>query len=159
MAFAESRVTVDVVVLKSTATDAAKNNGAAPHQKSAFEILLIERGHPPYAGSYALPGGFLDDTDESLERAGQRELEEETSVKIELDELINFGGYGDIGRDPRGRTVTVAFAVVIDRVRASQAKAGDDASQCQFFRLDKLPELAFDHAKIINDALQRLAIT
>ena len=150
MAFADSRVTVDVVVLKAT-TDGAKT-------KNDFEILLIERGHPPFAGSYALPGGFLDDTDESLERAGQRELMEETAVKVELKDLINFGGYGDIGRDPRGRTVTVAFAVIIDKSQASQAKAGDDARQFAFFALDKLPDLAFDHARIISDALERLSI-
>jgi len=150
MPFADSRVTVDVVVLKATTSGIM--------DKSNFEILLIERGHPPFAGSYALPGGFLDDTDESLERAGQRELMEETAVHVETSELINFGGYGDIGRDPRGRTVTVAFAAIIDSQRASQAKAGDDARQFGFFALNNLPALAFDHARIISDALERLSI-
>ncbi len=111
------------------------------------EILLIRRVHAPFAGSWALPGGFLDE-DETLEACAARELMEETGVTAGALRLI--GTYSEPGRDPRGRTVSVAFATDVDAT--TQAQAGDDAGEVGWFALDSLPELAFDHARIIGDA-------
>ena len=113
-------------------------------------ILLIQRGHEPFAGRWALPGGFVDEH-ESLEAAALRELREETC--IEGVAIEQFGAYGDPGRDPRGHTVTVAFlARGVDR---SGASAADDAASVEWFPVDELPELAFDHDRIIADAVRR----
>lgn len=140
MGIATCRVTVDVVALKQVPADLA--------------VLLIERKHPPHQGCFALPGGFLDDEDDSLARAARRELEEETNVLVELEQLRNFGTYGDKGRDPRGRTVTAAFLVELEESQAEAMKAGDDAAGAQFYSLSALPELAFDHKQILEDALK-----
>jgi 8-oxo-dGTP diphosphatase len=114
-------------------------------------ILLVQRGHPPFAGSWALPGGFVDEGEQVLD-AAPRELAEETS--LELDALELLGIYDTPGRDPRGWTVS---AVYLARLRTELSVAGgDDASDARWFAVDKLPELAFDHAIIVADALDRL---
>ncbi len=116
-------------------------------------VLLIERKGEPFAGMWALPGGFVD-AGERLVDAAVRELEEEAGITVgELEQLYTAG---DPGRDPRGWTVTVAF---LGRVDARKAKvvAGDDAAKVAWFRLDKLPDLAFDHAMILERAKARLA--
>ena len=113
-------------------------------------ILLIQRNHEPFAGRWALPGGFVDEL-EALEAAALRELEEETrltGVSVE-----QFGAYGDPGRDPRGHTVTVAFLARLDR--RVEATGSDDADRAEWFALDELPPLAFDHDRIIADAVRR----
>lgn len=140
MGIATCRVTVDIVALKQVPGDLA--------------LLLIERKHPPHQGCFALPGGFLDDEDASLARAARRELEEETNVLVELEQLSNFGTYGDKGRDPRGRTVTAAFLVELEESQAKAMKAGDDAAGSKFHTLSAMPELAFDHKQIQKDALK-----
>jgi 8-oxo-dGTP diphosphatase len=116
-----------------------------------LQVLLIRRGHPPYRGKWAIPGGFVH-PDESLDEAARRELEEETGVReVYLEQLYTFG---DPKRDPRGRVITVAyFALVPEDVTA---RAGDDAAEAQWHSVYKLPELAFDHATILKYALQRL---
>lgn len=109
-------------------------------------VLLIRRGHPPFKGKYALPGGFVE-VGETVEDACRRELMEETGVKAGRLELI--GVYSDPGRDPRGHTCSVAF---LTRVRSAVAKAGDDAQAAEWVARWSDLELAFDHAKILADA-------
>ena len=111
------------------------------------EILLIQRNHPPFAGHWALPGGFVDEN-EPLEAAARRELFEETGLApVALQQL---GAFGDPGRDPRGWTVSVAFwARIIDDVTP---RAGDDAADACWWPLSDLPPLAFDHADIVRQA-------
>jgi len=116
-------------------------------------ILLIRRKGPPFAGSWALPGGFLDE-DETLEACAARELREETGLVAGPMALV--GAYSDPGRDPRGRTVTMAYWTAVPPEGAA-ATAGDDASQVGWFAIDALPALAFDHDRIIADAVQSMA--
>jgi 8-oxo-dGTP diphosphatase len=115
-------------------------------------VLLIRRKSDPFAGSWALPGGFVDEN-EPLLAAARRETLEETGVDVaDLEQLYTAG---DPGRDPRGWTVTVAYLV---RVKPDELKpvAGDDAGEVGWFALDELPELAFDHAMILGRARARL---
>lgn len=115
-------------------------------------LLLIQRNHDPYAGRWALPGGFVDEN-EALEAAARRELEEET--KLTVGEIEQFGAYGDPGRDPRGHTVTVAYiARLSGRVEVT---GSDDAASAEWFPIDELPSLAFDHDRVIADAIRRLS--
>ena len=116
-------------------------------------VLLIQRKHEPFAKSWALPGGFVNEG-ETLAQAARRELEEETALEVgELEQLVTVG---DPGRDPRGWTVSVAFLGRVDSATAI-AKAGDDAAEVRWFPLHKLPKLAFDHAAILERARIRLA--
>jgi 8-oxo-dGTP diphosphatase len=112
-------------------------------------VLLIRRGHPPYKGRFALPGGFVE-LDETVEEACRRELMEETGVKVGRLELI--GVYSGPKRDPRGPTCAVAF---LARVARATPKAGDDAAAAEWVERWSDLDLAFDHAKILRDA-QRL---
>jgi 8-oxo-dGTP diphosphatase len=130
-------VTVDAVVFRK--------NG------SNTEVLLIKRGHFPFAGMWALPGGFVD-MHETLEEAVVRELEEETGLKnVPLEQLH---AYSDIHRDPRGRNISITFYGSTDW-QNSEVTGGDDAADAQWFPVDQLPELAFDHHKVIELALNR----
>jgi 8-oxo-dGTP diphosphatase len=116
-------------------------------------VLLIRRGHDPYAGTWALPGGFVDE-DETLETAARRELREETGVAVE--ELQQLQTFGDPGRDPRGWTIAVAFLARV-AAKGLRPEAADDAAEVGWYRLDRLPPLAFDHEEILACARQRLA--
>lgn len=119
--------------------------------KSGIEILLIQRGREPFKGGWALPGGFLD-MEETLEEAIHRELEEETGLKgIELKQLHAFSS---LHRDPRGRTISVVFIGILQNNQ--QAVAGDDASAVNWFHLNNLPYLAFDHSEVIKLAVDHL---
>ena len=109
-------------------------------------ILLIERSGDPFKGKWALPGGFIE-LDESLETACHRELEEETGLKVK--ELTQFKAYGAVDRDPRGRTISVVFYSFQEE--ETVPVAGDDAANAQWFSLNQLPELAFDHQQIIDE--------
>ena len=113
---------------------------------SIKNILLIERKHPPFKNSWALPGGFIE-MDETLEESALRELEEETGIK--LTSLKQFAAYGDPGRDPRERTVSIVFYSVLEN--KIEPNAGDDASKAKWFSINEIPDLAFDHKKILND--------
>ena len=110
------------------------------------EVLLVKRGNEPFKGCWALPGGFME-MDETIERCAVRELQEETGLTVDEEQLLLIGIYSVPGRDPRGRTVTAAYRV--DVGAGAIATAGDDAAEVQWWSLDNLPPLAFDHADII----------
>ncbi len=120
--------------------------------EEALKVLLIKRGGEPFRGKWAIPGGFVD-MDESLEVAARRELEEETGLRaVYLEQLYTFG---DPGRDPRGRVVTVAYWA-LTRVLAEPVRAASDAASAAWFAMDDLPALAFDHARVLEVAHERL---
>ena len=115
------------------------------------ELLLVKRGNEPFKGAYALPGGFVD-VGEEVEAACRRELKEETGVEAGKD-LIFFGVYSDPKRDPRGHTVSIAYLVLVDN---AVAEAGDDAAAVEWVKNFSALDLAFDHDKIVADAVQVL---
>lgn len=120
-------------------------------EAEGLEVLLIKRANEPYAHCWALPGGFLD-MEETIEQCAARELQEETGISgIPLYQLKVFS---DIHRDPRHRTLSVAFWGVADKAQMA-ASAGDDAEALQWFAVEQLPSLAFDHKKIIEMAAHR----
>lgn len=129
-------VTVDVTLFR-------KNN-------SSYELLLIQRLNEPYKEYWALPGGFVDEN-EDLETAAKRELFEETDIK--LFQVKQIKAYGNPDRDPRSHTISVAFFGEIDNL--AEAKAKDDAKSVRWFPIEELPVLAFDHAEIIRDAVEK----
>ncbi len=132
-------VTVDVVIFTV--------------REERLQVLLVQRKKPPFAGQWALPGGFIG-MEESLEEAALRELAEETGVtQAYLEQLYT---YGDPHRDPRGRVITVAYFALIPAGTPIRAEGGDDASQARWFPVNDLPALAFDHADIIAYAVRRL---
>ncbi len=116
------------------------------------EVLLIQRGHPPFEGQWALPGGFVE-YEEPLETAARRELEEETSLRPRS--LNQLAAFGNPGRDPRGWTVSVVFWAWVDQPLPA-ARAGDDAAQAAWWPLTALPSLAFDHAEILQTVMERI---
>lgn len=134
-AYPRPALTVDIIVLKRL------NN--------TFHILLIKRKNDPFKGQWALPGGFID-IDEEIEDAAYRELKEETSIS-EIT-LYQFFTFGKMGRDPRGRTISIVYHGLLENEKQS-IKAGDDAKDLEWFSIDKLPEIAFDHSEIINKFL------
>lgn len=112
-----------------------------------FNFILIKRKNDPYKDCWALPGGFVE-YGESVENAAIREAKEETSIDVELKQLVNV--YSEPNRDPRGHTVTVAYTATGD---LSARKADSDAKNIDIFsceQLDKI-KIAFDHEKIIKD--------
>ncbi len=131
-------VTVDVVIFSL-------------HNEN-LRVLLIQRKYEPYQGAWAIPGGFVQ-MNESLEEAARRELMEETAVSnVYLEQLFTFG---EPNRDPRTRVITIAYIALVPH-DAIQPQAGDDAAQADWFSVADLPDLAFDHQKIIDYALTRL---
>lgn len=119
--------------------------------EDSFEVLLIKRAGEPFEGRWAFPGGFVNQ-DESLEDAAARELLEETGLDgIHLEQI---GAFGDPGRDPRGHTVTVVFAGMLDE--PGLVSAADDASDAAWHPALRPPKLAFDHEKILSVALKRM---
>jgi len=131
-------VTVDAVVFRKTI--------------SGTEVLLIQRKHDPFAGMWALPGGFVD-MDETAEEAIVRELMEETHLN--MDELQQLHTFSAIGRDPRGRTISITFYGQTS-LENSQVKGGDDASDARWFPVGSLPHLAFDHIEAVKMGLDRI---
>ncbi|MBN1924367.1 MAG: NUDIX hydrolase [Prolixibacteraceae bacterium] len=120
------------------------------NEKGKKYILLIERGIEPFMGMWALPGGFIE-MDEELDEACARELKEETGIEGLHLEL--FTCVGTIGRDPRGRTISVIFSATIpERIPVA---SGDDAARAKWFLVENLPELAFDHSLIIRNYFQK----
>lgn len=113
------------------------------------EILLIQRSSQPFKDLWAFPGGFVNE-DETVEMAVSRELEEETGIENVI--LKQFYTYSEPHRDPRHRTVTVAFVGKV--MSTTKPIAGDDAKNAQWFKLNALPPLAFDHKQILEEVLQ-----
>ena len=111
------------------------------------KVLLIQRADEPYKGCWAFPGGFLN-MDETTEQCAIRELEEETGLKV--NDVHQIGAYSKVDRDPRGRTITVAYLAIIDSPISVLGQ--DDAAKAEWWPLSALPQLAFDHNDIINDA-------
>ncbi len=136
-AYPRPAVTVDVAVF-------------APRGER-WHVLLIQRAKDPFKGKWALPGGFVDEG-EDLTDAARRELVEETGV--DDVRLVQCATYGKPDRDPRGRVITVTYAAVLDTIR-EEARAGDDAARASWFPMDNLPDLAFDHRRIIGDCFKR----
>ena len=134
----ELRVAVDLVIF--TVRD------------DALHVLLVQRGVTPFAGRWALPGGFVR-ADESLESAARRELEEETGVRdVYLEQLYTFG---EPDRDPRGRVMTVAYFALIAADRQTLSP-GTDAAAARWWPSGAPPALAFDHRQILDYAVERL---
>ncbi|MCB1519272.1 MAG: NUDIX hydrolase [Hyphomicrobiaceae bacterium] len=117
------------------------------------DVLLIERGSEPFKGLLALPGGFVE-IGETVEDACRREVLEETSIRI--GRLVLVGVYSDPDRDPRGHTCSIAFMTHIGRrsTQAAHAKAGDDAARVAWVRRPLGEKLAFDHVRIIGNAMR-----
>lgn len=139
-AYPRPAVTVDIILFTFMEAD--------------LKVLLVRRAHPPFAGRWALPGGFAN-IDEDLEDAALRELNEETNISdIYLEQLYTFGAPD---RDPRGRVITVAYFALLstDQAQRIQLRAGDDAAQAEWWSIYNLPDLAFDHERIIHYAIQR----
>lgn len=132
--------------------------GICRFRDGEVQVLLIKRKHPPYRDHWAIPGGFVQiDAKEDLEETAARELEEETGLRgIYLEQLKS---YGDPDRDPRLRVITVAYYALLRMSALSRQTlmAADDAKEAAWFSLRKLPKLAFDHARILEDLLARLA--
>jgi 8-oxo-dGTP diphosphatase len=117
-----------------------------------LKVLLIKRGVEPFAGKWALPGGFVR-MDEALDDAARRELEEEAGIRpSHLEQLYTFG---EPGRDPRGRVVTVAYFALV-KLSDHRVHASTDAREAAWFSVWDTPKLAFDHGDILGTALQRL---
>ena len=115
-------------------------------------VLLIQRGNEPYKGYWAFPGGFLE-MDETVNTCAERELEEETGIRLTGMQLV--GIYSDVERDPRGRVITAAYTAM---TTMPAAVASDDAAAARWWSLNDLPKLAFDHATILEDAMNVLKI-
>jgi len=134
-AYPRPAITVDIIVIKNDDMD---------------KILLIKRKNEPFKDFWALPGGFIDIEEELIESAF-RELQEETGIS-DID-LRQFHTYGKLGRDPRGRTVSVVYYGYLTNSN-QDIKANDDAKELGWFSLSKLPALAFDHKDIISDFVE-----
>ncbi len=130
-------VTVDIVIVT-----------AEPKPR----VLLIRRKQAPYAGCWAIPGGFVN-MDEALDHAARRELLEETGVHAK--DIMQLHTFGDPGRDPRGRVVSVAYLAVVD-FNKIKPRAADDAAEVGWFYLNRPPKLAFDHKDILAIARKHL---
>jgi 8-oxo-dGTP diphosphatase len=111
------------------------------------KILLIKRGNEPFKNKWALPGGFVE-YGERVEEAIVREFKEETGINVRIKKF--FGVFSDPDRDPRGHVISIVFLLESD----DEQRAGDDAIDARFFDLDNLPELAFDHKKIIEEVMK-----
>jgi 8-oxo-dGTP diphosphatase len=112
------------------------------------KVLLIQRGDEPYKGTWAFPGGFMN-MDESTEQCAIRELEEETGLKV--TDVYQIGAYSKVDRDPRGRTITVAYLAIIEKPISVIGQ--DDAAKAEWWPINSLPHLAFDHDEIVSDAI------
>ncbi len=139
MSIQDIKVSVDAVVFGYTSEE-------------GLSLLLINRGIEPFKGMWALPGGLVENK-ESLEEAVERELLEETGISINyLEQLYTFG---QPGRDPRNRVVSVAYYGLV-KPSTFHLKAATDAGDVDWFNINELPDLAFDHKAIINTAIERL---
>ncbi|WP_407940814.1 NUDIX hydrolase [Nonomuraea antri] len=136
--YAPVAVTVDVVAL--TIRD------------RRLHVLIVERGVPPYEGAWALPGGFIR-PEEDLTAAAVRELAEETGLDARPSHIEQLASYGDPGRDPRMRVVSISYLAFAPDL--PDPSAGTDAASAVWLPVDELPPLAFDHARILADGVER----
>lgn len=121
-------------------------------ESSRLKVLLIQRKNEPFKDLWALPGGFVE-MDEPLKQAALRELEEETGVvDVFVEQLYTFG---NPGRDPRGRVISVAYYALVN-LEEHPVQAASDARHVRWFEVEELPQLAFDHQEILQVAIQRL---
>ena len=119
---------------------------------ASLNILLIKRGVEPFQNHWALPGGFVR-MDESVDEAAKRELAEETGLEsVFLEQLYTFGS---VDRDPRERVISVAYFALVNK-SSHKARAATDAKEADWFPVNQLPSLAFDHREIFDRALERL---
>jgi 8-oxo-dGTP diphosphatase len=130
MNYKKPNITVDAVIRKNQ------------------NILLIKRKNNPFKDKWALPGGFVE-YGETTENAVIREIKEETGLHTTIKQLL--GVYSEPKRDPRGHTITIVYLLEIIN---GELKAGDDAGDAKFFNLNDLPELSFDHKKIIHETIK-----
>lgn len=122
-------------------------------QQGVLEVLLVKRKYEPFKSSWALPGGFLEDKDKSLEDAAAKQLLEATNVgNVYLEQLYSFG---DKDRDPNGRTISVAYLALL-RQEEFELRANAEASGVAWWPFNELPSLAFDHKEVITYAHKRL---
>lgn len=136
------KVAVDAIVFGYS-----KNEGVS--------VLLIQRKYPPFKNAWALPGGFVL-TEESLEEAVYRELQEETGIEVNyLEQLYTFG---EPHRDPRQRVLSVAYFALVKSGQFQQLRASTDAENAQWFNIKTLPPLAFDHKQILHMAIERIRV-
>lgn len=133
--------------MKTTKTEVTADIVVFRKKPPTIEIALIQRKNDPYAGKWALPGGFVE-TDEGIKKAAIRELQEETGLQQKESALQFIYFFDDPDRDPRGRIISFAFAVEVGI--DAPIKGGDDAGDARWFALDDLPELAFDHQSILS---------
>jgi 8-oxo-dGTP diphosphatase len=131
MTYKNPKLTVDGVIIKDN------------------KILLIKRNRDPFKNKWSLPGGYVEYS-EKVEDAVIRELSEETGLNVKINKL--FGVYSDPNRDPRCHTITIVYLM---NIIGGILKSGDDASDARFFDIEKIPALAFDHEKIINDVITK----
>jgi 8-oxo-dGTP diphosphatase len=117
------------------------------------QVLLIRRGNEPYKDCWAFPGGFLN-MDETLEECALRELKEETGL-TPTGEIVELKSFSTVDRDPRGRTITVAYLI---EMPLTEVAGGDDAAEAKWFPLEELPPLAFDHDEILKVAMEKLKV-
>ncbi|QUB64503.1 NUDIX hydrolase [Prevotella melaninogenica] len=117
------------------------------HTDEGMKLLLIQRKNEPYKGKWAFPGGFMD-IDETTIDAARRELKEETGLVV--GELHRVGIFDAVDRDPRERIITVAYYTILDK--PTEVSGLDDAAQAKWFSLTELPDLAFDHKEILQEA-------
>lgn len=136
--------------MKTTKTEVTCDLAITKTKNGATQILLIQRKNEPYKEKWALPGGFIE-TDETVKAGAARELKEETGIEV-LEKDLHFIGYFDKpDRDPRGRVISFAFAAEVPL--ETKYQAGDDAKNAQWFSINELPDLAFDHGEIVAQLL------
>jgi len=122
------------------------------HEGEETYVLLIQRRNAPYQGCWAFPGGFMN-MDETTEEAARRELKEETGLKV--GKLHQIGAFSKVDRDPRERVITVAYDIEIQGRRDIHGL--DDAAVARWFNIKALPNLAFDHAEILKEAVHGIS--
>lgn len=117
--------------------------------KAEPRVLFIKRGGEPFKDCWAIPGGFME-KDETTEQCAVHELKEETSIVI--SDLHQIGVHSKVDRDPRGRTVNVAYLAITDKIQIAVGQ--DDATEVKWWLLTALPEMAFDHDDIMRDVVR-----
>ena len=122
------------------------------YEEGELYVLLIKRLHDPFKDSWATPGGFLDEG-ETCEFGAIRELKEETNV--EFNNVYQIGAFSEVERDPRSRNISISYFGCCKK-KDIEFKAASDAKEVEWFNINNLPDLAFDHANIVSDSIKAL---